>query len=369
MVSGLNPVIEASEMKQSLLSSAPLVSIIMPAYNAGRFISEAIQSVLAQTYPHWELLVMNDASTDNTEAEVLKFNDARIRYFSIEKLGSPSKVRNVGLGKASGEYIAFLDADDALFPKAMETLLTAFAEHPERTAVYGFAFYMNENGEPINEGITLIPSKEGGYSLPEGYKHTWKNVVLGKVSHLFSTMMMPRTTYERIGQMNEDLLVAEDYEYFVRLFLDNFEGVHSIPHYIYRYRVYGSSITKQRDKYIQVVDSGMRISDWLFQHPALPAYAQRYRSEAATDMYRYYARERLIHNQPDLARAILHKAWLDEKVSRMDWFKLCFPLWLRSLLPTAFNRFLIQLRWQVRYRVSVLIQVFRKGLAPTHVKL
>ncbi len=91
----------------------PLVSIIMPAYNSENYIGEAISSVLAQTYPNWELLVINDGSTDNTERLVKGFKDERIRYFSQEN-GGVSSARNRGLKAMNGDFFCFLDSDDLL---------------------------------------------------------------------------------------------------------------------------------------------------------------------------------------------------------------------------------------------------------------
>lgn len=90
-----------------------LVSIIMPAYNAAEYISEAIESVLAQSHEDWELLVINDGSQDETEEKVLAFEDSRIRYFVQENKGV-SAARNVGLDKMKGDFFCFLDADDVL---------------------------------------------------------------------------------------------------------------------------------------------------------------------------------------------------------------------------------------------------------------
>lgn len=98
-----------------------LISVIMPAYNAGLFIQQSIDSVLAQTYKQWELLIVDDGSTDNT-AEVVKQNclaDARIKYI-YQPNGKQGKARNNGIGEAHGEYIAFLDADDLWLPGKLE---------------------------------------------------------------------------------------------------------------------------------------------------------------------------------------------------------------------------------------------------------
>lgn len=90
-----------------------LVSVITPVYNGERFVGQTIESVLAQTYPHWEMLIVNDGSTDNSETIVCRYanQDPRIHYFYQSNKGSAS-ARNHGLHEAKGRYIVFLDADD-----------------------------------------------------------------------------------------------------------------------------------------------------------------------------------------------------------------------------------------------------------------
>ena len=114
------------------MQKPPLVSVIMPTYNNARFIEEAIQSVINQTYPHWELIVIDDVSTDDTQAIVKRFEDNRIRYLSLDtRQGHPSKVRNIGLKMAKGNYIGFLDSDDVFYPQALDLLCQALDRHPE----------------------------------------------------------------------------------------------------------------------------------------------------------------------------------------------------------------------------------------------
>ncbi len=100
-----------------------LVSIITPCYNAGKTIVETIESVLSQSYPDWELLIVDDCSTDNS-AEIIQSyvdRDKRIRYYRTSiPSGSPSLPRNIGIENANGEYIAFLDSDDLWLPKKLE---------------------------------------------------------------------------------------------------------------------------------------------------------------------------------------------------------------------------------------------------------
>lgn len=102
-------------------SQTPLVSVIIPAYNSAKFAAKAVESVLAQTYQNYELIVIDDGSTDNTK-EVLNRFAGRVNYIFQENRG-PSAARNMGIKVAQGEYICFLDADDTWLPMKLEVQL------------------------------------------------------------------------------------------------------------------------------------------------------------------------------------------------------------------------------------------------------
>jgi len=104
----------------------PLVSVVMPSYNAEKFIGRTIESVLDQSYSNWELLVIDDCSTDSTRDVVESFakKDSRIRVIPLEKnYGAPAAPRNTGVSEAKGEWVAFLDADDIWHPKKLDSQL------------------------------------------------------------------------------------------------------------------------------------------------------------------------------------------------------------------------------------------------------
>ena len=106
-----------------------LVSIIMPSWNTDRFIAESIQSVIDQTYSNWELIIVDDCSTDNTDAVVDSFQDERIKYFHNEKNSGAALTRNRALREARGEWIEFLDSDDLWFPAKLEKQIAFMKEH------------------------------------------------------------------------------------------------------------------------------------------------------------------------------------------------------------------------------------------------
>ena len=115
----------------------PLVTIITPTYNRAAFLPQAIDGVLAQTYRNFELIVVDDGSTDSTQEMMEGYaEDPRVRYFYQPNQGQ-SVARNWGLEEARGEYICFLDSDNAWFPDKLEKSLNAFRENPDVDVIYG----------------------------------------------------------------------------------------------------------------------------------------------------------------------------------------------------------------------------------------
>ena len=149
-----------------------LVSIIMPSYNAARFIGESINSVLLQTYSNWELLIVDDCSKDNSVEVVRKFAniDKRVVLFSLEKNVGAAAARNVAIEHAQGQYIAFLDSDDVWDEYKLEKQLALMKQY---SYVFTFSNYyvMEENGKKT-ENIVKVPS-----SL--SYHQYLRNTIIG----------------------------------------------------------------------------------------------------------------------------------------------------------------------------------------------
>jgi glycosyltransferase involved in cell wall biosynthesis len=127
-------------------ASMPLISIVMAAYNAEKHIAESIQSVLDQSYSNWELLIVNDGSTDRTESEILHFSDTRIRYFSQINLGV-SAARNTALKNLNGTYFCMLDADDLLPANSLKVRIEKMLSDAELEFVDGAVIVKNSSLE------------------------------------------------------------------------------------------------------------------------------------------------------------------------------------------------------------------------------
>lgn len=142
-----------------------LVSIIMPSWNTGRFIAESIESVLAQTYKNWELLIVDDCSTDNTDEVVARFKDIRIKYFKNEQNSGAALTRNRAMCEAQGEWIAFLDSDDLWAPDKLEKQLKFMNDNGYVFSYHDFV-KIDEESNPLNVYVTGpdVVTKQGMYN-------------------------------------------------------------------------------------------------------------------------------------------------------------------------------------------------------------
>ena len=123
----------------------PLVSVMMPVFNAEEYIGQAIESVISQTYPYWELIIVDDGSTDGTSKIVERYVDRRIKVISQINSGEAT-ARNTALEAVQGEYLAFLDADDMWLPEHLEQTVSYLVNHPDADAVYSDGHYCDQNG-------------------------------------------------------------------------------------------------------------------------------------------------------------------------------------------------------------------------------
>ncbi len=133
----------------------PQISVIIPAYNAERTIRETIESVQRQTFQDFELIVINDGSKDRTVELVQSINDERLKIFSYENGGLPV-ARNRGISRTTGEFIAFLDADDLWTPEKLELQLVALKQHPEAGVAYSWTCFMDVNEQ--GAAVSFLPS-------------------------------------------------------------------------------------------------------------------------------------------------------------------------------------------------------------------
>ena len=183
----------------------PTVSVIIPIYQRAHLVSQTIESVLAQTYTDYEIIVVNDGSTDNTK-EVLACFGNKITTIHQENKGV-SAARNTGINAAKGLYIAFLDSDDLWQPNKLEKQLAFFESNPKIGLVYSDAFFFNEKG--------VLPDKWTSVYPPPP---VWQFLALfGRNFILTSTVVVRRECLDEVGLFDETLKSCEDYDLWLRI--------------------------------------------------------------------------------------------------------------------------------------------------------
>jgi glycosyltransferase involved in cell wall biosynthesis len=183
----------------------PLVSIVLPTFNRAGLIGETIESVLRQTYPTWELLIIDDGSADHTDRIVAGYTDERIRYSRMAHTGKLGAVRNCGIRKAKGDYIAFLDSDDLWRADKLSVQLSLAEQYPR-------AAFLFSNGDQFGEGAITPPEQEALF-----FGNVFEKVLLNHQLCIYMpSFMFRRHILEKVGYLREDLISGCDIDFFFR---------------------------------------------------------------------------------------------------------------------------------------------------------
>lgn len=173
------------------LNASPKVSIIMSAYNRAGYITETIESIRNQTYQNWELIIVDDGSDDNTEEIIEKTVDARIQFYKAGRVGIRSKIKNIGLEKATGELIAFIDSDDLWAQTKLEKQIGALQQYPEA----GFSLTGGYNFRKLNEPLEYFYKQREGIK----YGNTFIPFFKSEVAATTSTLILRKECVQVIG--------------------------------------------------------------------------------------------------------------------------------------------------------------------------
>ncbi len=246
----------------------PTISVIIPAYNAEKTIQETIESVLNQTFQDFELIVINDGSTDRTLEIVSSFTDSRLQVFSFPNSG-PQKSRNRGISLATGEYLSFIDADDLWTPDKLERQLQALQEHPEAAVVYSWTDYIDESGERL----------PGGHH----YKFTndvYERLLLGDFIGSGSNPLIRKEAFLAVGTFDESLEGGQDWEMWIRLASKYQFTVVKAPQVLYRQspQSWSSNLDRQVRGYNQVIEKSLA---------AAPEHIQNLKSQIMANRYKF----------------------------------------------------------------------------------
>lgn len=185
----------------------PSVSIVIPTYNRSRLLARAVKSVLNQTYQDFELIIVDDASTDNTEEVVNSFNDKRIRYLRHEKNKGEAAARNTGIKAAKYDYIAQQDSDDEWLPEKLAKQVRAFENCPPQIGVVYTGFWKEENGQRTYIPFEWIDKKEGDI-----HQQLLKGNFIGSPA-----VLVKKECFDNVGLFDERLHNLVDWEMWLRI--------------------------------------------------------------------------------------------------------------------------------------------------------
>jgi glycosyltransferase involved in cell wall biosynthesis len=183
--------------------NGPLTSVVITCYNQARFLNDAIESVLAQTHRDYEIIVVDDGSTDHTAAIACAYPSVRYVYQENQGLAA---ARNTGWRACGGQFVVFLDADDRLLPSALVAGMSCFQLYPECAFVSGHFRNVNADGRFLNE-------------FPQRYidHDHYQALLRGNYIGMHSTVMYRRSALEYAGGFNISLKACEDYDLYLRI--------------------------------------------------------------------------------------------------------------------------------------------------------
>ena len=278
--------------------SSPRVSVVIPTYNMAHFLSEAIESVLQQSFRDFEIIVVDDGSTDNTSEVMAQFS-SRVKYVRREN-GGPSAACNGGDDIAQGRYLLFLDADDTLMEGALEKAVSVMDGAPQAGFCYGQVRYMDVDGKELKL-VHEWPERSGLV--------TARQIMLELVNLHFilpSAAFFRRDCFREVGRFDESLGYSEDTELFARM-AKRYPVVYVAEPLVWR-RKHGGAITakpdldRQERSWLKILEGAREPSAFGMSHRRLTFYVylalarEAYGAEMAKT--RRYLRKALAHGWP-----------------------------------------------------------------------
>lgn len=213
------------------------ISVIMPVYNKALYVKEAIKSILNQTYNNFELIIVDDCSTDGSKEIIEQFCDRRIKLIQLKKNMGASYAANIAVQNSSGEYILRMDADDLCDPRRIEKQLEFFLLNNSDVVACRFGVF--SNNEVVPKGFYRY--KQYSNSIITSDDIISDFTVMPTISQ--GTMMVKREIYKKF-LLDSKFATAEDYEQLGRMIINNVK-IHKIPEELYMYRYVSSSLSNQ----------------------------------------------------------------------------------------------------------------------------
>ena len=333
------------------LDHTPLVSVVIPAYNAAAYLPATLDSVLAQTFSNYEIIVINDGSPDTPELEkVLQPYFGKIRYIKQENRG-PSSARNTGIQATRGQYVAFLDSDDIWLPKHLANQMAMFASDPSLGLVYANGVQIRDD-RPVGVSFDRTPQ-----SLPVNFD----SLLREQSTVNTSSAVVSREALAEAGMFDEQFRRCEDYDLWLRL------------------AAAGVRMTFTRE--IQIAHrpaNGLAASGDLMKQALIAVYQKTLATQKLTEEQTSVARAKIadisLAIQLERAKEFLLEGKFDEAGQCIDRAKAITPLWklrvagwglrlsphlLQSLYRTHLRR--VERRKQARREQSLKVAGFANG--------
>lgn len=231
------------------VDDVPIVSIVTPAYNQGRFLAETIESVLSQTYPRIEYLVLDDGSTDDTPQVAARFGE-NIRYERHQNMGQALTL-NRGWEMATGEYLGYLSSDDLLCKGAVDELAAVLREDANCVCVFPDCDLIDEQSRVVKQSVSRP------FDLAQ--------LVVEQECYIGPGALFRRSAFERVGGWRSDLRLAPDREFWMRLAAQG--TIRMLPRSLARYRIHAGAISYKDTapevsrEYLRVLDSYFALAD------------------------------------------------------------------------------------------------------------
>ncbi len=271
----------------------------MPTFNRADLILESVRSVIAQTFSNWELIVVDDGSTDDTIARIEALREPRIAVLRQARTGNVAKLRNLGIAAARGDYVAFLDSDDLWLPEKLEVQLRSLIGKP---ADWSYAAHTL-----VNIGGTRMPLRMGRFSPASG--RIIRQLLAEETGATIITWLVPRALFDKMGGFDESLALQEDLDFVLRL-AEAADAV-AVPEVLALAREHPGRKTRSAAGLHRVTAEVFGRAAARLEHPSLRRLArQRQASHLASGAQALIAQGRLVQGSRLLGQALMAGAGL-----------------------------------------------------------
>ena len=310
------------------------VSVIIPAYNAEKFIVETIQSLQRQTFSDFEIIVVDDGSTDQTESLVMQIDEPKLRLLSVEHQGV-SATRNRGVAASQGKFIAFLDADDLWTPNTLQLYVEALTLNSAADLSYGWTYFWNYDLNNSSDVTKLIsPSATGATA----YLAMLERNIVGNGSNIF----VRRSAFDAVGGFDQTLTHGEEWEFCFRVALQG--EVALVPQPLVYYRQHSTSNCSDFEP---AKTSSFKALDKIY-HLAPPEY-KTLKVKVQASMYIYIANLYLTRTNTKAGIQSARKNWIDgiskwpSNIFEKQAVSVGLKLFFFPTLPVKLSKMLLQI--------------------------